>query len=127
EILRKVKGQRNAVIAITDGEDNNILSELIKSVRPAGVGIPPMSTVGSFLTFAQLLDGVTEADAVVYPIHLDPAMPPAPQQPQGSNPGPAAQSMKAMVRIQPEMTAIARKQLQSLAEATGGRMYHANR
>ena len=127
EILRKVKGQRNAVIAITDGEDNNILSEVIKSVRPAGVAIPPMSTVGSFLTFAQLLDGVTEADAIVYPIHLDPAMPPAPQQPQGSNPGPAAQSMKAMVRIQPEMTAIARKQLQSLAEATGGRMYHANR
>ena len=127
EVLRKVKGQRNVVIAITDGEDNDLLARLMKAERPEIAGIPATSPAGSFLTFEQLLDGVMEADALVYPIHLDPAQPPAPRPPQRSNPGPATQSMVSMLQIQPEMTAIARKQLQSIAEASGGRMYHADR
>jgi VWFA-related protein len=127
EVLRKVKGQRNAVIAITDGEDNNLPARLMKAAGPASVAIPNNSNAGSFLTFEQLLDGVMEADALVYPIHLNPAQPHAPRRPQRSNPGPATLSTVSMLQIQHEMTAIARKQLQSLAEASGGRMYHADR
>ena len=125
EILRKVKGQRNAVIAITDGEDNSLLATLMKAAPPA-FGMPAPSPAGSFLTFDQLLDGVMEADALVYPIHLDPAPPPVTPPTQGSNPR-ATQTIVSALKIQAEVTVIARKQLQLLAEASGGRMYHANR
>lgn len=117
ETLRKVKGQRNAVISITDGEDSALEVELTEK---AGVRRP---VVGSFLTFDQLLEGATESDALIYPIHLNPT----PAQPvvvstQRSVSPPPIQS-----QIQPEMTEIAIKQLHSLADATGARFYHANR
>jgi len=116
ETLRKVKGQRNAVIAITDGEDNALLARLTEGLRAIGYG----PSAGSYLTFEELLDGTTEADALIYPIHLDPALP---QQANLRRPP----GMPSMLDIQPGMTAIATKQLQSLADASGGRFYHANR
>lgn len=120
EVLRKVKGQRNAVIAITDGEDNILLSKLLQKTRPGEMRAP---VSGSFLTFEELLDGATESDGLIYPLHL------SPMQPQGivhtdANPPPRMQSA---IDARAELTEIATKQLRSLAEASGGRFYHANR
>ena len=116
EELRKVKGQRNAVIAITDGEDNAIQAQLLGPLRLVARG----SVMGSFLTFEELLDGAKEADALIYPIHLDPA------SPQQINPGISPRTAP-FVQIQPKVTELAVKQLQSLADASGARFYHANR
>ena len=120
EELRKVKGQRNAVIAITDGEDNSIQAQLMGSLQLQVMGISSLGTAGSFLSFEQLLDGATEADALIYPIHLNPT----PQQVSLRAGPPAAATA---LRIQNEMTDIAVKQLHALADASGGRFYHANR
>jgi VWFA-related protein len=122
EELRKVKGQRNAVIAITDGEDNMLQAKLLEKLRNM-VRVGPIA--GSFLTFEELLDGSREADALIYPIHLDPT-PPQPIVISGNRPPPAAAQSPA-VQIQSELTGIAKEQLHSLADATGGRFYHANR
>lgn len=123
EVLRKVKGQRNAVIAITDGEDNILQSQLLEKLRPASLR---GSVVGSFLTFEELLDGATESDALIYPIHLNPAGPQVVFQ-SGANPPPRALSQSPMHQVQAELTQIATKQLRSLADASGARFYHANR
>lgn len=120
EEFRKVKRERNAVIAITDGEDNILQAKLVEKLRPAARG----PVTGSFLTFEELLDGATESDALIYPIHLNPT-------PQvffiqtNNNPPPKAQS--PFLQIQSELSEIATKQLHSLADASGGRFYHANR
>jgi VWFA-related protein len=119
EVLRKVKGQRNAVIAITDGEDNALQSKLLEKLVLPGAG----AVTGSFLSFEELLDGATESDALVYPIHLNPTL--AAQPVIQLNPGSKAASRQQ--QIQPQLTQIATRQLRSLADATGGRFYHANR
>jgi len=125
EEFRKVKVQRNAVIAITDGEDNLLQAALIEKLRPGFYRGP---IVGSFLTFEELLDGATESDALIYPIHLNSTPPqpiflgnlqPAKPLPNAPPPPPIA--------VQPELTEIATKQLNLLAEASGARFYHANR
>jgi VWFA-related protein len=119
ETLRKVKGQRNAVIAITDGEDNQLQSKMLEKLRP--VRGPVM---GSFLTFEELLDGAREADALIYPIHLDPT----PPQLIISGTGQTQTVVRSpMMEIQSELTGVAKQQLHALADATGGRFYHANR
>jgi VWFA-related protein len=114
EELRKVKGQRNAVITITGGEDNAILSQLL---GPLNFGVRGY-VMGSFLGFGELLDGAQESDALIYPIHLDPALP---EPDAGYN-----NSNSPLVRVQPKLTEIAIKQLRALADASGGRFYHAN-
>lgn len=120
EELRKVKRQRNAVIAITDGEDNTLQAKLYEKVRPGARG----PVTGSFLTFEELLEGATESDALIYPIHLNPTPPQVISQ---SNINPPPKSQSPVLQIQPELTEIATKQLHSLADASGGRFYHANR
>ena len=121
ESLRKVKGQRNAVIAITDGEDNILQAKVLDKLRP---GALRGSVAGSFLTFEELLDGATESDALIYPIHLNPAGPQVAFR-SGVNPPPKTQS--PLHQIQSELTQIATRQLRSLAEVSGARFYHANR
>jgi len=121
EEFRKVKRERNAVIAITDGEDNILQANLVGKLRPGWMRGP---TAGSFLTFEELLDGATESDALVYPIHLNPT-PPQPIIP--ANIPPPALSQSPLLQVQSELTEIATKQLHSLADASGGRFYHANR
>jgi len=122
EALRKVKGQRNAVIAITDGEDNLLQAKLMERLRPM-ISRGPIA--GSFLTFEELLDGAREADALIYPIHLDPT-PPQPIIISGNRPPPTG-AQSPVLQIQSELTGIAKEQLHSLADATGARFYHANR
>lgn len=127
ETLRKVKGQRNAVIAITDGEDNALQAQL--SIRPASISI----AAGSFLTFEELLDGAKEADALIYPIHLDPALPQLITPNIRTSPG--APSPRVQIQTNTDrqkllasaLTDLAKKQLHALSDASGGRFYHANR
>lgn len=121
EVLRKVKSQRNAVIAITDGEDNTLQGQLMQRLRPRGMRGP---VTGSFLTFEELLDGATESDALIYTLHLNPTPAQVLSQP---NVSPRATAQPPQHQIQPELTEIATKQLHSLADASGGRFYHANR
>lgn len=128
EVLRKVKGQRNAVIAITDGEDNSLPAQLLKAVRASGSGMITTNTGGSFLTFDDLLEGATEINALIYPIHLDPM--PTQQSNSStlsSNPQAGTPGGEARPTASSELTDVARKQLQSLADASGGRFYHADR
>jgi VWFA-related protein len=119
EEFRKVKRQRNAVIVLTDGEDNSIPSELLAKQRPT-MRVP---TSGSFLKFEELLDGATESEALVYPIHLNPTSP----QPLIASNAPATKVQSPVLQIQNEVTEIATRQLQSLADASGARFYHASR
>jgi VWFA-related protein len=121
EEFRKVKRERNAVIAITDGEDNILQEKLMEKLRP---GYMRGHATGSFLTFEELLDGASESDALIYPIHLNPT-PPQPIIP--ANIPTVALSQSPLVQVQPELTEIATSQLHSLADASGGRFYHANR
>ena len=123
EEFRKVQRQRNAVIAITDGEDNSLQSSLLTKLR--GMRMP---VAGSFLTFEELLDGATESEALIYPIHLNPMEP----QPSVAMTSSAANSSVIKTQpfsrqIQSEMSEIATRQLRSLADASGARFYHANR
>ena len=124
EEFRKVKRQRNAVIAITDGEDNSLQSSLLTRLRP-WMRLP---IAGSFLTFEELLDGATESEALIYPIHLNPTEP----QPLVAPTSSAANSSRikpqpSVLQIQSEMSELATKQLRLLADASGARFYHANR
>jgi len=126
--LRSVKGQRNAVIAITDGEDNALQSQLALQSGRTSIA------AGSFLTFDDLHEGVKEADAIIYPIHLNP---PAPQTPNIVVSGASSKLPTPTVQIQANtdtrklstrtLTEIATEQLQTLADASGGTFYHANR
>jgi VWFA-related protein len=128
ETLRKVKGQRNAVIAITDGEDNALQAHLY--FRPASISI----AAGSFLTFEELLDGAKEADALIYPIHLDPALPQL-ITPPSIRTSPGAPTPRVQIQTNTDrqkllasaLTDLAKEQLHGLADASGGRFYHANR
>jgi VWFA-related protein len=119
EEFRKVKQQRNAVIAITDGEDNSLQSNFLTKLRPNIRGM----VAGSFLTFDELLDGATESEALIYAIHLNPMH----AQPTLVTNASGLRAQSPVLQIQNEMTVIATKQLHSLADASGARFYHASR
>ena len=128
ETLRTVKGQRNAVIAITDGEDNALQSQLALQSGRASIA------AGSFLTFDELEEGVKEADALVYPIHLNPSAPPPPNiMIMNGSPNLPAPKVQIQTNVDTRklststLTEIATKQLHGLADASGGTFYHANR
>src|SRR5262249_15901002 len=112
EECRKVQHRRNAVIAITDGEDNSLQASLITKLRPTIKGL----AAGSFLTFDELLDGATESEALIYPIHLNPT---EPQSLFATNASAANRSLiqtqSPVFQVQREITEIATKQLRSLA------------
>ena len=120
EELRKVKGQRNAVVVLTDGEDNSIMSNLTRDFNTIN------HRNGSFLTFAELLEGVKEADALIYPIHVEVganfrksnAIMAPPSTGKGNNNGARLSQPNP---IPAEASAIAKKQLQQLADVSGGR------
>jgi VWFA-related protein len=119
ETLRKVRGQRNAVIAMTDGEDNALQAQALGTSIQRGMVLNP----GSFLTFEDLLDGAREADALIYPIHLNPTRL---VNQIVQNPNAKSQAAERARQLETTMTEIAKKQLYSLAEASGARFYHAD-
>jgi len=108
EELGKVRGQRNAVVVITDGRDNSIGSD------EAGLR-DPSRRPGSVLPFSNLLLGVLESDAIVYPVFLS-----------NESELSTAMASSALSRIKRE-TEIAEKQLRQLAEVSGGTLFRAAR
>ena len=127
ETLRNVKGQRNAVIAITDGEDNALQSELAFQSGSASIA------AGSFLTFDELQDGVKEADAIIYPIQLNPAASTPNTVIASGSPNLPAPKVQIQTNVDTRklstsaLTDIATRQLHALADVSGGTFYHANR
>src|SRR6185369_4671075 len=78
EELRPVRGQRNAVVILSDGEDNALMASISAQTRDEKSKAnnpllfpPPPLLHGSFLQFDDLMTGVRESDALIYPIHLD--------------------------------------------------------
>jgi len=123
EELRKVHRQRNAIVVLSDGEDNQLLYKTPAKPRPDQSGQrsitigPGASQMGSFLTFEQLLEGVRESDALIYPVHIDTSQPV-----QTSGQSNANKSEQDTL-----ISTTAQKQLQELADASGGRVYDAAR
>ena len=120
DVLAAVKGQRNAVIALTDGQDSSVLPA---PNLPGGVRIvSSRSRGGSYLTFEQLLDGVMEADAIIYPIHV---------QSESDQAGLAASlnipGARVFVQSSGEVAELGRRQLEELAQASGGKFFSAAR
>lgn len=128
--LAKVRGQRNAVIVITDGEDNSLMPGTGMQGMPkklADVGFQwPVPRRGSYLTFEQLLEGVLEADAIVYPIHLQNTTALPIIQVNNSKQGTPPSANVRMARAQALMLKeTSQKQLEELAEVSGGKLFSA--
>ena len=120
DVLAGVKGQRNAVIALTDGQDSSVVPS---PALPGGVTLNlGRGRGGSYLTFEQLLDGVMEADAIIYPIHIQ------------SESGAANLPLRllppgAQIIVSPSavVAELGRRQLEELAQASGGKFFSAAR
>jgi len=143
EELRPVRGQRNAVVILTDGEDNALPATLAAQTRDDKskeinrlLFSPTSQEHGSFLKFDDLLTGVRESDALIYPIHLDSDNPLSSIAGSGNSSNGKNPSVRPKVQIKgldelidllAKVTATAKTQLQELADASGGRVYNAHR
>lgn len=94
-VLGEYKGERNAVVILSDGLDN--------SLPP---GDPDR---GSTITYEELLAQATESDAILFPIYLDTEAETISRYGQVAKPG----------------YEVARSRLQELAETTGGLLFKA--
>ncbi len=109
EVLGPVRGQRNALVLLTDGRDSSFAYE----------GTPlwndPWRRPGSFLRFQDVLLGVLQSDALIYPIMLE-------------NEAELAASLHESGRQQVRAaTRLAEEQLRQLADLSGGRFYRIER
>lgn len=123
--LASVKGQRNAVIVLTDGQDNALqpLQQSDLSQKLAQLGLHQFhARAGSYLSFEQLLEGVLEADAIVYPIHLKNTLDSV--HTRGAR---AAALAPQAVAISEQVRQLAASRMQELAEVSGGRLFAAER
>ena len=143
EELRSVHGQRNAVVILSDGEDNALMSSISAQTRNEKSKannrflFPSPSLVhGSFLQFDDLLNGVRESDALIYPIHLDSDNPYSVlsasigkfnDKKSSGQPKAQIKGLDEMIDLFAKVTASAKTQLQELADASGGRVYNAHR
>lgn len=94
-VLGGVRGERNAVVILSDGLDNSL---------------PPGSPDhGSAITYEELLEQVQETDAILYPIYLDTE----------------AEVVEKYGMRAARGYAVARRRLQELADVTGGVMLRA--
>jgi VWFA-related protein len=95
-IFRSVRGERNAVVIMSDGVDN---------------ALPEVPGRGSEVTFEEVFERIQESDTIIFPIYLD-------------------TEAEAEDMFGSDISAgysIARKQLQELADATGGTKFYARR
>ncbi|MGQ9897523.1 MAG: VWA domain-containing protein [Acidobacteriota bacterium] len=94
-VLREIRGERNAVVIVTDGMDNVL---------------PPGGTdYGSVTTYEELRQLAQECDAMLLPIYLD-------------TEAEVVERYGARARVG---YAMARSQLRELAALTGGRLFYA--
>jgi VWFA-related protein len=96
DTLRGTRGQRNAVVVMTDGVDSSL-----DRYNPAPTRV----------TFDQLARRLEEADAMVFPVYLDTEYEEVFERGNSSS----------------ESYAVARDQLERIAELTGGQMFKAEK
>lgn len=109
EELGHLRGQRNAVVVVTDGRDSSL------AYADTPLAHDPLRRPGSFLRFSDLLMGVRYSDVVVYPIAID-------------NEAELAMTLNESGREQVRADSRrAQEQLRQLADISGGRFYCATR
>jgi VWFA-related protein len=107
EELDRVRGERNAVVVVTDGRDSSL------AYAETPLQNDPLRRPGSFLRFSDLLLGVRHSDVVVYPIAID-------------NEAELAATLNESGREQVRADSRrVREQFQQLADISGGRVYRA--
>jgi VWFA-related protein len=94
DTLKGMRGQRNAIVVMTDGVDSSL---------------DRFSPAPSRVSFNQLARRLEETDVIVFPIYMDTEF----------------EEVFKRGRNTSEAYAIARSQLERIAELTGGRMYQA--
>lgn len=94
DLLKTANGRRNAIVVLTDGVDNSISS-------PKGYPVNH--------PFNELFERIAEEDVTIYPLYLDTEY---------------ETVVKHRGRDTHETYAIAKKQLQQIAEQTGGQVFH---
>jgi len=109
EELSRVRGERNAIVVLTDGRDSSM------AYAETPLANDPLRRPGSFLRFSDLLSGVLQSDALIYPIMLE-------------NESELAAALIESAREQVRAgTRVAQEQLKQLADVSGGRFYRAAR
>jgi len=105
EVLGPVRGQRNALVVLTDGRDSSL------AYRGTPLWTDPLRRPGSFLRFEDLILGVVQSDALLYPIMIE-------------NEAELAAALNESGREQVRAgTRLAEEQLGRLADLSGGRFY----
>jgi VWFA-related protein len=105
EVLGPVRGQRNALVVLTDGRDSSF------AYQGTPLWNDPLRRPGSFLRFHDLVLGVLQSDALIYPIMFE-------------NEAELAATLHESGREQVRAaTRVAEEQLRQLADLSGGRFY----
>lgn len=107
EEIGRLRGQRNAIVLLSDGRDSSM------AYLNTPLANDPLRRPGSFLRFEDLLAGVIQSDALIYPILLEN---------EAQLAATLIESAREQVR---EGTRLAEQQFRQLAEVSGGRMYRA--
>lgn len=107
EEIGRVRGQRNAIVVLSDGRDSSM------AYLNTPLANDPLRRPGSFLRFEDLLTGVIQSDALIYPILLEN---------EAQLAATLIESAREQVR---EGTRVAEQQFRQLADVSGGRMYRA--
>ena len=103
EVLGPVRGQRNALVVLTDGRDSSL------AYQGTPLWTDPLRRPGSFLRFEDLVLGVVQSDALIYPIMIE-------------NEAELAAALNESGREQVRAsTRSAEEQLRRLADLSGGR------
>lgn len=114
EELAALPRQRNALVILSDGDDNR----LVRVDSKLAYGRTPSRKERSLLepsrvSFEQLRQAAEEMDTLIYPIVLDPA-------------SGAAKTDPLLVERGQTWRAVIRQQAEALAEATGGKPFYAS-
>ncbi len=105
EVLGPVRGQRNALVVLTDGRDSSL------AYRGTPLWTDPLRRPGSFLRFEDLVPGVVQSDALIYPIMIEN---------EAELEAALNESGREQVRAG---TRLAEEHLRRLADLSGGRFY----
>lgn len=108
DLLEQVRESRKAIVLLTDGVDESLIGE----------------GSGSRRTFEELIGRVAEEEVTIYPIHLDPELPQILRQ--LSDPDLSERMRERIRERRLPRHETAKKQLETLAEATAGTFFHAD-
>ncbi len=117
DLLRTIKDTRKAIVVLTDGVDSSLYKNR-----------GSYSYLATDHSFEQLLDRASEEDASVYPICLNTLKPPSDGGFLGRLLGGDDKGYREKYYLEEKkLYDLARQQLETIAEATAGTMFTANR